>query len=133
GGWGGVSAQVGGGGGPFRGAAVPWGGQAGGRPRLSVRACPVLAAWGVGPVLVWSRGRALPRRYGRGEATDPGQRDRTIAATIDGVGLVLVPILAVWLIGKLLSATSPPPPIDLLVPPLTGAVTSFLLVGVTTG
>jgi len=46
----------------------------------------------------------------RGDAAEPGQRDRTFAAAIDGVGLVLVPILAVWLIGKLLLATSPPSP-----------------------
>ena len=59
---------------------------------------------------------------------EPGQRDRTIAAAIDGVGLVLVPILAVWLIGKLLAATSPPPPIDALVPELIIRVIVFLLV-----
>ena len=49
---------------------------------------------------------------------EPGQRDRTIAAAVDGVGLVLVPILSVWLIGKLLAATAPPAPIDVLVPDL---------------
>ena len=59
-------------------------------------------------------GSALRRRFGRGELAEPGQRDRTFAALIDGVGLVLVPILAVWLIGKLLAATLPPPPIDTL-------------------
>ena len=59
---------------------------------------------------------------------EPGQRDRTIAAAVDGVGLVLVPILAVWLIGKLLAATSPPPPIDALVPELIIRVIVFLLV-----
>ena len=109
-------------------AAVTWVRQGLGQPHFSDRDLTVLAAWAVVTVLLWSLGRALHRRYGRGEATDPGQRDRTIAATIDGVGLVLVPILAVWLIGKLLSATSPPPPIDQLVPELTGAVIAFLLV-----
>jgi len=37
--------------------------------------------------------------FGRGDSAEPGQRDRTFAA--DASGLVLVPILAVWLIGKL--------------------------------
>ena len=60
----------------------------------------------------------LRRRFGRGDTAEPGQRDRTVAAAIDGVGHVLVPILAVWLIGKLLAATSPPAPINLLLPEL---------------
>ena len=60
---------------------------------------------------------------------EPGQRDRTIAAAIDGVGLVLVPILAVWLIGKLLAATSPPlADRRLIVPELIIRVIVFLLV-----
>jgi potassium-dependent mechanosensitive channel len=87
-----------------------------------------LAAWAVATVVLWWLGLVLRRHYGRGEATEPGQRDRTIAAAIDGVGLVLVPILAVWLIGKLLAATSPPPPIDTLVPELIVRVIAFLLV-----
>ena len=65
-----------------------------------------LAGWAVLTIALWSGGRFLRRRFGRGDAAEPGQRDRTIAAAIDGVGLVLVPILAVWLIGKLLLATS---------------------------
>ena len=52
---------------------------------------------------LWWVGRMLRRRFGRGDAVEPGQRDRTIAAAIDGLGLVLVPILAVWLIGQLLA------------------------------
>ena len=48
--------------------------------------------------------------FGRGEDVHPGQRDRTIAAAIDGVGLVLVPILAVWLIAEspFFHKTAPP-------------------------
>jgi potassium-dependent mechanosensitive channel len=87
-----------------------------------------LAFWAVVTVLLWWLGRFLRRRFGRGEATEPGQRDRTIAATVDGVGLVLVPILAVWLVGKLVAATAPPPPIDVLVPDLIIRVIVFLLV-----
>ena len=87
-----------------------------------------LAFWAVVTVLLWWLGRFLRRRFGRGEATEPGQRDRTIAAAVDGVGLVLVPILAVWLVGKLLTATAPPAPIDGLVPELIIRVIVFLLV-----
>jgi small-conductance mechanosensitive channel len=87
-----------------------------------------LAAWAVMTVALWWLGRFLRRRFGRGEATEPGQRDRTIAAAVDGVGLVLVPILSVLLIGKLLAATSPPAPIDSLVSDLTLRVIIFLLV-----
>ncbi len=87
-----------------------------------------LAFWAVVTVLLWWLGRFLRRRFGRGEATEPGQRDRTIAAAVDGVGLVLVPILAVWLVGKLLAATAPPAPIDVLAPDLILRVIIFLLV-----
>jgi potassium-dependent mechanosensitive channel len=87
-----------------------------------------LGGWAIITVLLWAGGRFLRRRFGRGDATEPGQRDRTVAAAIDGVGLVLVPILAVWLIGKLLLATMPPSPIDVLVPELINRVITFLLV-----
>ena len=87
-----------------------------------------LAVWAVVTVLLWWAGRFLRRRFGRGDANQPGQRDRTIAAAVDGVGLVLVPILAVLLVGKLLAATAPPPPIDVLVPEFIVRVIAFLLV-----
>jgi small-conductance mechanosensitive channel len=87
-----------------------------------------LAAWAVLTVVLWGLGRFLHRRYGRGHKADPAHRDRILAVAIDGVGLVLVPILAVWLIGKLLAATSPPPPIDILLPELVDRVITFLLV-----
>ena len=87
-----------------------------------------LGVWAVVTVLLWWLGRFLRRRFGRGDAAEPGQRDRTIAAAVDGVGLVLVPILAVLLVGKLLAATAPPPPIDALVPELVVRVITFLLV-----
>jgi len=87
-----------------------------------------LAAWAVVTIVLWGLGRFLRRRFGRGDKTEPGRRDRTLAVAIDGVGLVLVPILAVWLIGKLLAATAPPPPIDILLPELITRVITFLLV-----
>ena len=87
-----------------------------------------LGVWAVITVALWWLGRFLRRRFGRGDAPEPGQRDRTIAAAVDGVGLVLVPILAVWLVGKLLSATAPPAPIDVLVPDLIIRVIFFLLI-----
>ena len=87
-----------------------------------------LGGWAIITILLWLGGRFLSRRFGRGEATEPGQRDRTVAAAIDGVGLVLVPILAVWLIGKLLAATTPPSPIDVLLPELINRMITFLLV-----
>ena len=64
-----------------------------------------LVWWALLTIAVWSVGRALRHRFGRGEEAEPGQRDRTIAAAIDGLDLVLAPILAVWLIGRLLAAS----------------------------
>jgi potassium-dependent mechanosensitive channel len=87
-----------------------------------------LAVWAVVTVALWWLGRFLRRRFGRGHEIEPRQRDRTIAAAVDGVGLVLVPILAVLLLGKLLAATAPPAPLDVLVPDLIGRVIVFLLV-----
>jgi small-conductance mechanosensitive channel len=92
------------------------------------RELPSLAAWAAVTVGLWGLGRFLRRRFGRGDTAEPGQRDRTLAAAIDGVGHVLVPILAVWLIGKLLAATSPPTPIDVLLPELIERIITFLLV-----
>jgi small-conductance mechanosensitive channel len=109
-------------------ATAAWAGEGVGGLRFSNADLVSLAAWGVATVVLWWLGHALRRRYGRGEATEPGQRDRTIAAAIDGVGLVLVPMLAVWLIGKILLATSPPPPLDQLVSEFIASVISFLLV-----
>jgi small-conductance mechanosensitive channel len=92
-----------------------------------------LALWAVLTFGLWWLGHALRRRFGRGELTDPGQRDRTFAAVIDGIGVVLVPILAVWLVGKLLAATLPPPPVDaLLYEFIKQLITFMLVVGVTT-
>jgi small-conductance mechanosensitive channel len=92
-----------------------------------------LAYWGVLTIALWGLGHSLRRRFGRGDLTDPGQRDRTLAAVIDGIGVVLVPILAVWLIGKLLAATRPPSPIDaLLYEFLKQLITFLLVIGVTT-
>jgi potassium efflux system protein len=96
--------------------------------RFDNRDTAALGGWAVLTIVLWAIGRYLRRRFGRGDATEPGQRDRTVAAAIDGVGLVLVPILAVWLIGKLLAATMPPPPIDVLIPELTLRLITFLLV-----
>jgi small-conductance mechanosensitive channel len=91
-----------------------------------------LAWWAVVTIVLWWGVLMLRRRWGRGDDVEPGQRDRTIAATIDGVGLVLVPILAVWLIGKLLMASQPPPPIDnQLAEFSTRIVTALLVFGVT--
>ena len=96
--------------------------------RFDDRDTAPLGGWAVLTIVLWAIGRYLRRRFGRGDATEPGQRDRTVAAAIDGVGLVLVPILAVWLIGKLLAATMPPPPIDVLLPELTLRLIIFLLI-----
>jgi len=92
-----------------------------------------LALWALLTVALWWGGRVLRQRYGRGDDIEPGQRDRAIAAAIDGVGLVLVPILAVWLISQLLAASRPPAPIDALLRVFTGHLIIFLLViGLTT-
>ncbi len=89
-----------------------------------------LSLWAVLTLALWWAGRFLRQRYGRGEAATPGQRDRTIAAAIDGVGLVLVPILAVWLIGRLLAATQPPTPVDTLLQEfIKRAIALLLIVG----
>jgi potassium efflux system protein len=87
-----------------------------------------LAWWAAATIALWWGVLMLRRRYGRGEDVDPGQRDRTIAAAIDGIGLVLVPILAVWLIGKLLIASQPPPPIDDLLTEFRNRLVTVLLV-----
>ncbi len=87
-----------------------------------------LAWWALFTLLLWWLGHTLRRRYGRGEAATPGQRDRTIAAAIDGLDLVLVPILAVWLVGRLLAASEPPSPIDALLPQFINRVISLLLI-----
>ena len=87
-----------------------------------------LAVWAVFTIGLWWIARVLARRFGSSGQAEPGQRDRTIAAAIDGIGLVLVPILAVWLVGRLLEASQPPPPIDTLLPELTIRLITFLLV-----
>ena len=109
-------------------AVVSWAREGLGVLHFESSELPSLVAWAIATVVLWWFARALRRRYGRGDAVEPGQRDRTIAAAIDGVGLVLVPILAVWLIGKVLTATSPPSPIDQLVPELTARIIAVLLV-----
>jgi len=91
-----------------------------------------LAIWAVVTIALWWGGRMLRQRFGRTDDAEPGRRDRTFAAAIDGLGLVLVPILAVWLVGKVLEATLPPPPIDALLPEfITRLVTFLLVVGLT--
>jgi len=87
-----------------------------------------LSIWALVTIGLWWVGHALRRRWGRGEAVEPGPRDRTLAAAIDGVGVVLVPILAVWLIGKLLAASQPPAPLDLLLSEITRRIIIVLLV-----
>ena len=96
--------------------------------QIDNRSLFALTAWTALMVALWWLGRLLRSRYGKGEAQDVGERDRAVVAAIDGVGLVLVPILAVWLIGRVLLATSPPPPLDFLVTQLSTDVISFLLV-----
>ena len=91
-----------------------------------------LAVWAVFTIGLWWIARVLRQRFGSDGQAEPGQRDRTIAAAIDGVGLVLVPILAVWLVGRLLQASQPPPPIDTLLPELIiRSITFLLVVGLT--
>ena len=83
--------------------------------------------WSLLTIVLWWIGHAARRRFGRGDLAEPGPRDRTIAAAIDGLGLVLVPVLAVWLIGKLLLASQPPAPLDGLIGELTARLITFLL------
>ena len=87
-----------------------------------------LAIWAVFTIVLWWIARVLRHRFGSGGEIGPGQRDRTIAAAIDGVGLVLVPIIAVWLVARLLEASQPPPPLDTLLPALTLRLITLLLV-----
>jgi small-conductance mechanosensitive channel len=109
-------------------AMAAWGREGLGGLHFEDRDLASLAAWAVLTVVLWGLGRFLRRRFGRHDTAEPGQRDRIVAVAIDGVGLVLVPILAVLLIGRLLAATSPPPPIDTLLPELIVRVIGFLLV-----
>ena len=87
-----------------------------------------LAIWAALTIGLWWFGRELRRRFGNSHTRAPGNTDRTLAVAIDGLGLVLVPILAVWLIGKLLSASQPPAPLDALVPQLVAHLVMLLLV-----
>lgn len=74
------------------------------------------ALWAAVTIFLWWFGRVLRRRFGRDGTHVDLQQYRTIATAIDGVGLVLVPVLAVLLVSKLLQATAPPAPLDQLVP-----------------
>lgn len=87
-----------------------------------------LAFWALATIALWWIAHRLRRRYGSQGDAAPGQRDRTIAAAIDGVGVVIVPILAVWLIDKVLAVSRPPAPIDALLPELTARLIVLLLV-----
>lgn len=114
-------------------AFAAWGREGLGGLRSGRQDLMPLAFWAVVTVALWWIGHWLRRRFGRGDLAEPMQRDRTLAAAIDGVGLVLVPILAVWLIGRLLAATMPPPPLDTLLAELTvRLITVLLVVGLTT-
>lgn len=87
-----------------------------------------LGLWAVITILLWWVGRWLRRRFGRGGTHIDAHSDQTIVTAIDGLGLVLVPILAVWLIGKLLLASHPPAPIDTLIPDAVLRLVLLLLV-----
>ena len=87
-----------------------------------------LGLWAALTIVLWWVGRALRRRFGRGGTHIDARHDQTIISAIDGLGLVLVPILAVWLIGKLLLAANPPAPIDVLIPEAVGRLILLLLV-----
>lgn len=87
-----------------------------------------LAIWAAITIGLWWAGRWLRLRFGHARAGAEGAHDRTIAAAIDGLGLVLVPILAVWLIGRLLLASRPPSPIDILIPHTIASIIIVLLV-----
>ena len=92
-----------------------------------------LAFWAAITIGLWWFGRALRQRYGRSGTHVNLQRYRTIATAIDGLGLVLVPILAVWLVSRLLLATAPPAPLDRLVPEAAIRLIWLLLVFGMTG
>ncbi len=87
-----------------------------------------IALWAIMTIVLWWVGRALRRRYGRGDTADPGQRDRAFAAAVDGVGLGLVPILAIWLIGRLLIASAPPPVMETLLPEIVWRIVVLIMV-----
>lgn len=87
-----------------------------------------LAFWAVVTVGLWWTARTLRERHGPARTALSGPNDRTVAAAIDGLGLVLVPLLAVWLIGRLLLASRPPSPIDVLIPEAIQRVIVALLV-----
>lgn len=74
------------------------------------------ALWAAVTIFLWWLGRVLRQRFGRDGTHVDLQQYRTIATAIDGVGLVLVPVLAVLLVSKLLQATAPPAPLDQLIP-----------------
>jgi small-conductance mechanosensitive channel len=87
-----------------------------------------LAVWAVLTIGLWLAARTLRQRYGPARAALNGPHERTVAAAIDGVGLVLVPLLAVWLLERLLQASRPPSPIDMLIPEAAQRIIIALLV-----
>jgi potassium efflux system protein len=87
-----------------------------------------LALWALLTIGLWWVARLLRHRFGRASPTMSGPQDRTVAAAIDGLGLVLVPILAVGLLGRLMLASRPPSPIDVLIPEAIERIIIVLLV-----
>jgi len=87
-----------------------------------------LAIWAMVTIGLWWAGRSLRLRFGQAHAGSGDPHDRTVAAAIDGIGMVLVPILAVWPIGQLLLASQPPSPIDALIPHTISSIVIVLLV-----
>lgn len=87
-----------------------------------------LAVWAVVTIGLWWTARTLRERHGPARSALSGPNDRTVAAAIDGLGLVLVPLLAVWLIGRLLLISRPPSPIDALLPEAIQRIIVALLV-----
>lgn len=92
-------------------------------------ALPPLVLWASAALLLAWGGHRLRRRYGRAATEALGSnRDRRLVAIVDGLGRVLVPILAVWLVGRLAMVSEPPAPLDLLMPALAEVVIWMLLV-----
>jgi potassium efflux system protein len=86
-------------------------------------------AGAVGVFLLWLLLAALRRRFGRRPVSEPpSYRERVVAACIDGLGMVAIPILALLVVSGALLLTEPPQRLARLVLEIASDTAFVLLV-----
>jgi potassium efflux system protein len=82
-----------------------------------------------GVVVLWALLAVLRRRFGRRPVSEPpSYRDRVVAACIDGLGMVAIPILVLVVVSGVLLLTQPPQRLAQLVVPIASDAAFVLLV-----